>query len=329
MGEVLQTLSGIFNIWIFLGIVLAVAWGLAVKLVPQNTAYIVERFGKYHKTMEAGFNVFVPFMDRIAYIRTLKEQAFNVPSQSSITRDNIALVVDAVLFIKVLDPVKASYGVDDYIFSVTQLSQTSIRSEIGRLSLIQTFEERDSLNVAIVSAINEAAVPWGVQVLRFEIKDINPPRSVLDAMERQMRSEREKCAVILESEGLRQSEINLADGRKQARLLTAEALKFELILKAEGEAMAIISVAQAQSEALEIIGRTAATEEGQKAIQLDLAEKAIEAKKVIARESTVVLLPDNQNSTACLVAEAMSIINTLNACKKKGDNHELLDGSSE
>ncbi|MBV7297314.1 SPFH domain-containing protein [Enterovibrio paralichthyis] len=313
--DFLSILPSIVNIWVILAILVVIVLRSAVKFVPQNTAYVVERFGKYNKTMEAGLNVLVPFIDRVAYVRTLKEQAFDVPSQSAITRDNISLVVDGVLYIKVLDPVKACYGVDDYIFSVTQLAQTSMRSEIGRMELDKTFEERESLNTAIVSAINEAAQPWGVQVLRYEIKDIDPPRSVLDAMERQMKAEREKRAVVLESEGARQADINVAEGQKQARVLAAEAEKSEQILKAEGEAQAILAVAQAQAEALEIVGRTAATEEGQKAIQLDLADKAIEAKKAIAKESSVVLLPDSQSSAASIVAESMSIINSLNARK--------------
>ncbi|OEE80084.1 stomatin 2 [Enterovibrio norvegicus FF-162] len=314
--DFIALLPALLNTWVILAILVVIFLRSAVKFVPQNTAYVIERFGKYHKTMEAGLNILVPFIDRLAYVRTLKEQAFDVPSQSAITRDNISLIVDGVLYIKVVDPVKACYGVDDYIFSVTQLAQTSMRSEIGRMELDKTFEERESLNTAIVSAINEAALPWGVQVLRYEIKDIDPPRSVLDAMERQMKAEREKRAVILESEGARQSEINVAEGNKQARVLAAEAEKSEQILQAEGEAQAILAVAQAQAEALEVIGRTASTEEGQKAIQLDLAVKAIEAKKAIAKESSVVLLPDSQSSAAGVVAEAMSIINTLNAGKK-------------
>lgn len=313
--EILELLSTFINIWVVLAILIIVVLRGAVKFVPQNAAYVVERFGKYNKTMEAGLGYIFPFIDRIAYERTLKEQAFDVPSQSAITRDNISLVVDGVLYIKVLDPYKACYGVDDYIYSVTQLAQTTMRSEVGKMELDKTFEERESLNTAIVSAINEAAAPWGVQVLRYEIKDIDPPRSVLDAMERQMKAEREKRAVILESEGERQSSINVAEGEKQARVLAAEAEKSEQILKAEGEAKAILAVAEAQAEALEVVGKTAATEEGQKAIQLELAEKAIAAKEAIAKESSVVLLPDGNNNAANVVAEAMSIINSLNKTK--------------
>ncbi len=305
-------ISSVLSIWVVLAILIIVILRSAIKFVPQNTAVVVERFGKYHKTMEAGLNFLVPLIDRVAYSQTLKEQAYDVPSQSAITKDNISLVVDGVLYIKVVDPYKASYGVDDYIFSVTQLAQTTMRSEVGKMDLDKTFEERENLNTAIVSAINDAAMPWGVQVLRYEIKDIEPPRSVLDAMERQMKAEREKRAVILESEGKRQSEINIAEGMKQARVLAAEAEKAEQVLKAEGEAQAILAVSKAEADALTIIGHVAVTDEGQKAIQLDLAGKAIQAREAIAKESSVVLLPDSSASASNVVAEAMTIIHQLN-----------------
>lgn len=302
----------IFNFWVGLAILSVILLKTSIKLVPQNSALVVERFGKYNKTMEAGLNFIMPFIDRVAYKRNLKEQAVDVPSQSAITKDNISLVVDGVLYLKVLDAYKASYGVDDYIYAVMQLAQTTMRSEIGKMDLDKTFEERESLNINIVAAINEAAMPWGVQVMRYEIKDIEPPRSVLEAMERQMKAEREKRAAILESEGERQSAINVAEGQKQAVVLSAEAQKAEQILKAEGEAQAIIAVANAKAQAMETIGRIANTAEGQKAIQLELAGKAISAKEAIAKESSVVLLPDKGSDAANVVAEAMTIINTLN-----------------
>jgi len=306
----------LFNFWVGLGILLLVLVKQSIKFVPQNQAYVIERFGKYHKTMIAGLNFLVPFIDKVAYIRSLKEQAVDVPSQSAITRDNIQLVVDGVLYLKVLDPYKASYGVDDYIYAVTQLAQTTMRSEIGKIELDKTFEEREALNINIVSQINEAAAPWGVQVLRYEIKDIEPPRTVLDAMERQMKAEREKRATILESEGERQSAINVAEGEKRAKVLSAEADKAEQILRAEGEAQAILAVADAKAKALEVVGAAAIEEKGQKAIQLDLAEQAIAAREAIARESSVVLLSDNQTSPSNVVAEAMTIINSLNQKQK-------------
>lgn len=297
-----------FNVWVLLSIVGLVVLKQSVRFVPQNTALVVERFGKYRTTMEAGLNFLVPFIDRVAYNQTLKEQAVDVPSQGAITRDNISLVVDGVLYIKMVDPYKASYGVENYVYAVTQLAQTTMRSEIGKIELDKTFEEREALNTNIVAQINDAATPWGVMVMRYEIKDIDPPRTVLDAMERQMKAEREKRAVVLESEGARQSAINVAEGQRQSRVLAAEAEKAEQILRAEGEANAILAVAEAKAAALETIGAAANTERGQKAIQLNLAEQAIEAKAQIARDSSVVLLSDGQTNAANMVAEAMTII---------------------
>ncbi len=302
----------IFNFWVGFAVLSIVLVKSSIKFVPQNRAYVVERFGKYNKTMEAGLNFLVPFIDRVGYDRSLKEHAYDVPSQAAITRDNISLVVDGVLYLKVLDPYKASYGVDDYVYAVTQLAQTTMRSEIGKIELDKTFEEREVLNTNIVASINEASGPWGVQVLRYEIKDIEPPRTVLEAMERQMKAEREKRAVILESEGERQSAINVAEGQKRAIVLAAEADKEEQILRAQGEAQAIIAVADAKAKALEVIGTVAVEEKGQKAIQLELAESAIQAKEAIARKSSIVLLSDDKTSASNVVAEAMTIINAIN-----------------
>ena len=293
-------------------VVLIVLLKTSVKFVPQNRAFIIERFGKYQGSLTAGLNFIIPFIDRVAYDRTLKEQAIDVPSQGAITKDNIGLTVDGVLYLKVLDPSKASYGVEDYIYAVTQLAQTTMRSEIGKLDLDRTFEERDTLNTAIVNAINLAAEPWGVQVLRYEIKDITPPRSVLEAMERQMKAERDKRASILESEGQRQAAINVSEGQKQSQVLAAEAARAEQILKAEGEAKAIEMVAQAKAAALHTIGESAITPAGQKAVQLDLATNAIEAKKMIAKESTVVLMDDKASSAGNMVVEAVAIVAAMN-----------------
>ena len=284
----------------------------SIKFVPQNRAYVIERFGKFQSTKEAGLNFIVPFIDRISADRSLKEKAVDVPEQSAITKDNISLSVDGVLYFRVLDPYKATYGIDDYEFAVTQLAQTTMRSELGKMELDKTFEERDVLNTNIVSAINDAASPWGIQVLRYEIKDIVPPQSVMEAMEAQMKAERVKRAQILESEGDRQAAINRAEGEKASVVLAAEADKAEQVLRAEGEAKAIVAVATAQAEALRQVGEAAATDEGQKAIQLDLATKAIEAKQAIAKESSVVLLPDGSTEAASVVAQAMTIINQLN-----------------
>lgn len=308
----LDILDLVFSFWVGFGVLTIVLVKVTIRFVPQNQAYVVERFGKFNKTMVAGLNFLVPFIDKVSYDRSLKEQAVDVPSQGAITRDNISLVVDGVLYLKVIDPYKASYGVDDYVYAVTQLAQTTMRSEIGKIELDKSFKEREVLNTNIVAAINEAAGPWGVQVLRYEIKDIEPPRTVLEAMERQMKAEREKRAVILESEGERQSAINVAEGDKRARVLAAEADKAEQILKAEGEAQAIFAVAVAKAKALKVVGAVAIEEAGQKAVQLELAEQAIAAKEAIARESSVVLLNDDKTGASNMVAEAMTIINALN-----------------
>ena len=312
MDPVTQILNMVFTVEAFLLIFVIVLLKSSVKFVPQNRAWLIERFGKYQSTKEAGLNFIIPFIDRISADRSLKEQAQDVPSQSAITKDNISLIVDGVLYFRVLDPYKATYGVDDYTFAVVQLSQTTMRSELGKMELDKTFEERDLLNTNIVAAINQASEPWGIQVLRYEIKDIVPPNSIMEAMEAQMKAERVKRAQILESEGDRQANINVAEGKKQAQVLAAEADKAEQILRAEGEATAITTVAEAQANALIKIGEAADTEQGQKAIQLDLATKAIAAKEAIARESSIVLLPDNATDASSMVAQGMAIINSLN-----------------
>jgi len=304
-----------FSFWTGMAIVVVILIKSSIKFVPQNRAFVIERFGKYNATLIAGLNFIIPFVDKLAYNRSLKEQAINVPSQAAITKDNIGLTVDGVLYLKVIDPYKASYGVEDYVFAVTQLAQTTMRSEIGKMSLDKTFEERDTLNIAIVNAINEAAEPWGVQVMRYEIKDIEPPRSVLEAMERQMKAERDKRATILESEGDRQSAINVAEGDKQAKVLAAEADRAQQILRAEGEARAIEMIADAKANALTTVGEAAATEQGQKAVQLDLATLAIAAKQAIAKESTVVLMDGKSSEAGSSVAEAVAIVSAMNQSK--------------
>jgi len=304
-------LGYILNVQVLILVLVVVLLKGSIKFVPQNRAYVVERFGKYQSTKEAGLNFVYPFIDRISADRSLKEQAVDVPEQSAITKDNISLHVDGVLYFRVLDAYKATYGVDNYVFAVTQLAQTTMRSELGKMELDKTFEERDLLNASIVAAINEAAGPWGIQVLRYEIKDIIPPHSVMEAMEAQMKAERVKRAQILESEGDRQAAINRAEGEKASVVLAAEADKEEQVLRAEGEAKAIVAVASAQAEALRQVGQEAATENGQKAIQLDLASKAIDAKRAIAKESSVVLLPDSSSEASSVVAQAMTIIQSM------------------
>lgn len=299
--------------WIGFAIILVLILNSSVKFVPQNTAYVVERFGKFSRTLTAGLKFIFPFIDRIAYQVSLKELALDVPSQSAITKDNITLTVDGVLYLKVIDPEKSSYGIDNYIFGVTQLAQTTMRSEIGKMSLDKTFEEREVLNLAIVAAINEAGEAWGTTCLRYEIKDITPPQSVLEAMERQMKAERDKRATVLESEGERQSAINVAEGQKASIVLAAEAQREEQILEAQGEAEAIRTVAIAQAEALATIGLAAATPEGQKAVQLDLATRAITAKEAIAKQSTIVLMDGEKSEAGSVVAQSMAVVAAMNS----------------
>jgi len=299
--------------WVGLAVVLLLILNSSVKFVPQNTAYVVERFGKFRTTLTAGLKFIFPFIDKVAYQVSLKELALDVPSQSAITRDNITLTVDGVLYLKVIDPEKSSYGIDNYIFGVTQLAQTTMRSEIGKMSLDKTFEEREVLNMAIVAAINEAGEAWGTTCLRYEIKDLTPPKSVLEAMERQMKAERDKRATVLESEGERQSAINVAEGQKRAIVLAAEAQREQQILEAQGEAEAITTVATAQAEALDTVGRSAATAEGQKAVQLDLASKAIAAKESIAKQSTIVLMDGEKSEAGSVVAQSMAVVAAMNS----------------
>ncbi|MGQ7846223.1 SPFH domain-containing protein [Granulosicoccus sp. 3-233] len=306
-------LSSASAFWIGLAIVTLIVLNSSVKFVPQNTAFVVERFGKFRTTLTAGLKFVLPIVDRVAYKVSLKEMALDVPSQSAITKDNITLTVDGVLYLKVIDPEKSSYGIDNYVFGVTQLAQTTMRSEIGKITLDRTFEERDLLNAAIVAAINEAGEAWGTTCLRYEIKDITPPKSVLEAMERQMKAERDKRATVLESEGQRQSAINVAEGQKQAIVLAAEAQREQQILEAQGEAEAITTVAMAQAGALETIGKAAATAEGQKAVQLDLATKAIDAKARIAKESTIVLMDGKKSEAGSVVAESMAVVAAMNS----------------
>ncbi|MDQ6964329.1 MAG: stomatin-like protein [Mariprofundales bacterium] len=306
-------LNLIFSPGVVFAILLLVVLRKSIILVPQNHGFVVERIGKYRISLTAGLNFIVPFIDRVAYDVSLKEQVIDVPSQEVITKDNISLSVDGVLYLKVLQPHKASYGVEDYTYAVVQLAQTTMRSVIGTMDLDKTFKERDAINSTIVAAINEASSPWGVQVLRYEIKDIQPPASVLDAMERQMKAERHKRAAVLESEGQRESAINVAEGDKRAKVLAAEAEKAQQILSAEGEARAIETVAKAKALALTQIGQAAATADGQKAVQLDLATRAIAAKEKIAKKSTVVLMDSRSSDAGSVVAEAVAIVSAMNS----------------
>lgn len=280
----------------------------AVKVVPQQRAYIVERLGKYHGTLQPGINFIMPVLDRVAYKHSLKEQAYDIHEQICITKDNVQVRVDGVIFLQVVDPHKASYGINDYVFAVTQLAQTTMRSEIGKIDLDKTFVERMAINQAVVASIDEAAIGWGVKVLRYEIKNITPPQTVLMAMEKQMQAEREKRAVILESEGKKQSAINLAQGQKERVVLESEALKMEQINKAEGEASAILSVAEATAESIRKVAEAINSKGGMEAVQLQVAEQYIEQFGKIAKEGNTLILPSNMADVGSVIASAMSVI---------------------
>ncbi|GAB4032547.1 MAG: SPFH domain-containing protein [Elusimicrobiota bacterium] len=300
--------------FIFIAIVAVVFIMMGVKVVPQQTAYVIERLGKYHATLQPGINYIIPFFDRVAYAHSLKEQALDIPEQICITKDNVRVQVDGVIFVQVVDPVKASYGINNYVFALTQLSQTTMRSEIGKIDLDRTFEERMAINKAVVSAIDEAAVTWGVKVLRYEIKNITPPETVLHAMEKQMQAEREKRAVILQSEGQKQSAVNIADGQKQKLILESEGSRQRQVNEAEGQAEAIRAVAKASADGIRFIAEAIKSERGMDAVQLKVAEKMIEQFGGLAKTTNTMILPANFADISSMVATAMSVI------KKTGEN---------
>jgi len=278
------------------------------RVVPQKEAYIVERLGKYSKTLEAGFHILAPFLDRVSYKHTLKEQAVDVPPQQCITRDNIAVEVDGILYMQVVDPKKASYGINNYSFASTQLAQTTMRSVIGKLELDRTFEERETINGAIVAAVDKASDPWGVKVTRYEVKNIVPPQSIKDAMEKQMRAEREKRAVIAESEGDRQAKINRAEGDKQEMIAQSEGEKQKRINEAEGRAAEIEKVAVATALGVREIAKAINEEGGQDAVNLRVAEQYIGEFGKLAQESNSIIIPTNLADIAGVIKAATSVI---------------------
>ena len=276
-------------------------------VVPQQSAYIVEYLGKYRKTIKAGFHILVPFVERVAYKHNLKESAVDIQEQICITRDNVQVGVDGVLYLKVLDAQRASYGIGDYIFAIGQLAQTTLRSEIGKIDLDRTFEERGTINTSVVMELDKASDPWGVKVLRYEIKNINPPQDVLSAMEKQMRAEREKRAVILTSEGEREAKINAAEGGKQQVIKESEAAKQKKINEAEGEAEAILSVSTATAEGIRRVAIALETAGGDKAMQLRIAEQYIEEFGRLAKTGNTFVVPANLSDIASMIALATGI----------------------
>ena len=282
---------------------------LAIKVVPQQNAWVIERLGKYHGTLAPGLNFIMPFLDRVAYRHGLKEIPMDVPSQVCITRDNTQLQVDGILYFQVTDPMRASYGASNYVVAITQLAQTTLRSVIGKLELDKTFEERDMINAKVVEAIDEAALNWGVKVLRYEIKDLTPPAEILRSMQAQITAEREKRAVIATSEGKRQEEINLAEGQKQAAIAKSEGEKQAAINNAQGQAAAITEVANATAVALARIGTAIRQPGGEQAVQLKVAERAVEAYSQLASQArTTLVVPSNMTEASALISSAMKMV---------------------
>ncbi len=301
-------MEGGFIVIVLLAIMAIVVIAKTAIVVPQQSAYVVERLGRYSGTLDAGFHILLPFIDVIRYKHSLKESALDIPAQVCITRDNVQVGVDGVLYLKVLNPERASYGISDYVFAISQLAQTTLRSEVGKIDLDRTFEERTNINIAVVAELDKASEPWGVKVLRYEIKNITPPADVLAAMEKQMRAEREKRAVILTSEGQRDAAINSAEGEKQQTIKASEARKQQQINEAEGQAAAILAVATATAEGIKRVAEATQAPGGQEAIQLRVAEQYIgEFGKVINNADTIIL-PSNVADVASMITTAMSAV---------------------
>ncbi len=277
-------------------------------VVPQQSGYVVENLGKYSRTLRAGFHILIPFIERIAYRHSLKERASDIPEQVCITKDNVQVGVDGVLYLQVLDPERASYGIHDYVFAISQLAQTTLRSEIGRIDLDRTFEDRAAINANVVSELDKATDAWGVKVLRYEIRNITPPGDVLEAMEKQMRAEREKRAVILESEGVRDAQINRAEGDKQKVIKESEAKRQQQINEAEGEAQAILAVANATAEGLARVAQAVSAPGGHEAMQLRIAEQYVEQFGRIAKEGNTLVVPANLSDVASMLALATRVL---------------------
>jgi regulator of protease activity HflC (stomatin/prohibitin superfamily) len=299
--------GGLFVV-LLLALLVLIIIGKTAVVVPQQSAYVVERLGKYAATLDAGFHILLPFIDRIRYKHSLKETAIDIPEQVCITRDNVQVSVDGILYLKVLNPQRASYGISDYHFALIQLAQTTLRSEIGKIELDRTFEERTNINIQVVNELDKASDPWGVKVLRYEIKNITPPKGVLDAMEKQMRAEREKRAVILTSEGERDAAINQAEGEKQQVIKASEAKKQQQINEAEGAAAAILAIAQATAEGLRKVAETIQVPGGQEAVQLRVAEQYITKFGELAKTTNTLILPATVSDVGSMIALAMSAI---------------------
>ena len=284
-----------------------------IKVVPQQNAWVVERLGKFHSVLTPGLNIIIPFIDRVAYKHSLKEVPLDTPSQVCITKDNTQLTVDGVLFFQVTDPQRASYGTSNYIIAITQLAQTTLRSVVGRMELDKTFEERDLINKSVVTAIDEAALNWGVKVLRYEIKDLTPPAVILQAMQQQITAEREKRAVVAASEGRKLEQINLATGAKEAAIAQSEGEKQAEINKAQGQAAATLAIAQATAEALRMVAEATNVPGGMNAVNLQVAEKYVEAFSKLAKEGNTLVVPANLGDLSTLITSAMTMVKGVGA----------------
>ena len=293
---------------LFLALLVLYVIAKTAVVVPQQSAYVVERLGKYSDTLNAGFHILLPFVDTIRYRHSLKETAIDIPEQVCITRDNVQVAVDGILYLKVLNPERASYGISDFHFALSQLAQTTLRSEIGKIELDRTFEERTNINIQVVNELDKASESWGVKVLRYEIKNITPPKGVLDAMEKQMRAEREKRAVILTSEGERDAAINQAEGEKQQVIKASEAKKQQQINEADGAAAAILAIAQATAEGLRKVAETIQVPGGQEAVQLRVAEQYITKFGELAKTNNTLILPASVSDVGSMIAVAMNAI---------------------
>ncbi len=280
-----------------------------VKIVPQQHAWVLERLGRYHATLTPGLSIVLPFVDRVAYKHVLKEIPLEVPSQICITRDNTQLQVDGVLYFQVTDPMKASYGSSNFVFAITQLSQTTLRSVIGKLELDKTFEERDFINHSIVSSLDEAASNWGVKVLRYEIKDLTPPKEILHAMQAQITAEREKRALIAASEGRKQEQINIASGAREAAIQKSEGERQAAINQAQGQAQAILAVAEANAQAIQKIGASIQAQGGSEAVNLKVAEQYVNAFANLAKQGNTLIVPGNLADMSTMIASALTIVN--------------------
>ena len=303
----MEFMSGFVFVLIVFALFAIVVIAKTAVVVPQQNAYVVERVGKYMGTLNAGFHILVPFVDIIRYRHTLKEQSVDIPAQVCITRDNVQVQVDGVLYLKVLNPERASYGISDYMFAISQLAQTTLRSEVGKIDLDRTFEERTNINTQVVTELDKASEPWGVKVLRYEVKSITPPQDVLAAMEKQMRAEREKRAVILTSEGQRDAVINAAEGDKQQAIKASEAQRQRQINEAEGQASAILAVATATAEGIRRVAEAIKVDGGREAVQLRVAEQYVSQFGKIAEGSTTLVLPATVSDVGSMVALAMSV----------------------